>query len=190
MLKTARAAGLKKRRRLATGCYWLWENEKTASLHLFAWWWRKEKPLPSDRKRKTKIHFSNSSHGWWLISHSLSLMHINQIINNFFRDSGSATVLSTHTASGKRCIGDQTSGTRQRLERHSEGFAAICELFSKWASTGQVVQSHFSLLLLATLQCRGPAIPSTPRPGEDPSALGHLTDLELQGLPFYVYKPE
>lgn len=117
-------------------------------------------------------------------------MPINQIINNFFRDSGSATILSTHRASGKRCIGDQTSGTRQRLERHSEGFAAICELLSKRASPGQAVQSHFLSLLLATLLHRGPAILPTPCPGEDLSALGHLTDLELHGLPYYVYKPE
>lgn len=51
----------------------------------------------------------------------------------------------------------------------------------KWSSL-------ISLLLLATLQCEDQPSPQ-PRPGEDPSALGHLTDLELQGLPYYVYKP-
>jgi hypothetical protein len=92
------------------------ELESTAALHLFTWWWRKEKPLPSDRRQKTKLHFSNSSHGWWLISHSHSLMHINQVINNFFRDSGSATVLSACTVLGERgCFCDQTSGTRKGL---------------------------------------------------------------------------
>ena len=146
MLQTAQAAGPRKRHRLATGCYWLWENEKTASLHLLAWWWRKEKPLPSDRRRKTKIHFSNSSHGWWLISHSLSLMPINQIINNFFRDSGSATILSTHRASGKRCIGDQTSGTRhgwKGIVRASQPFVSFFQNEQVQGKRSSLIFHHY-----------------------------------------------
>lgn len=109
MLQTAHAAGLRKRHFLDTGCSWLQENENTASLHLFTWWWRKEKPLSSDRRQKTKIYFSNSSWRQWLISDSPSLMHINQIINNFLRDHSSATAWSTCKAFIKRCcISDQT----------------------------------------------------------------------------------
>lgn len=55
-------------------------------------------------------------------------MHINQIINNFFRDSSSATVLSTCTALGERCcICDQTAGTTEMFCKNSKSFRAICE---------------------------------------------------------------
>lgn len=88
---------------------------------------RKEKPLPSDRRQKTKIHFSNSSQHWWLISYSHSLMHINQIINNFFGDYCSATVLSTRTAlTGIYWTCDQTTRTqRGGVWRNCKMFKAI-----------------------------------------------------------------
>lgn len=109
---------------------WKWKDSISAPVRLMA---KEGEAITEWQETKTKIQFSNSPYCWWLISPSHHLLHINQIINNFLRDSSLATVSSTRRAfSGKYSLGEQDG----RLESEGRAVRALKPGFSLLPNEG------------------------------------------------------